>query len=452
MNLKKVQAANCLYEFSAKIAKLCHECNVLFTIENPANSFLWETTCFVDLVRMFYFHIVDACEYGSERKKATAFLANFNSGRLQQRCTGTHAHKPWKVEQGEDGHWQFDTSSEAEYPTKLARELAAAIMDELLTTKSFKLQDQLEDYAAKVASEAQPRRTRGPLLLSEFKSKVDIHCKIDALPPEHIPEDAAPPLQGLPVGAKRLDVQPVFDEKGEKVSLKATYGVYFTPSEFLAKAAQLTHPFDMPLPLDNANMDAMAFILTEGPAAVAAYRAQTLSYYVERAKKLRHEEAALHEQLDSAIKLVLASKRLLLFQEMLQDAGVDDPELFNDIQNGFHLVGDLKPSGQFQHQWKPASLDVEQLRQTAVWAQQAAVASCRKCADDASCLGRNHGADITRQAVGFRSLYSGPGHRAAWPLLGAIETLRSETKWQDPSSRRFLPVLDQRHGLESRED
>ena len=382
VSLLKVKAANCLYEFSARVAQLCQQCNVLFTIENPANSYLWETSFFKRLVDTFHFHVVDACEYGSERKKATAFLANFQSGRLQQRCTGNHVHKPWKVQQSDDGQWKFDTASEAEYPTKLAREIATALLDELLTMKQFKLQDQLEDYAAKVASEAQPRRVRGPLLLSEFKTKVDIHCGLQILPPEHIPEDAVPPFQGVPVGSKRLDVQPVLDTKGEKVSLKVTYGTYFTPEEFIWKAAQLTHPFDMPLPLDSANMDAMAFILTKGPAAVAAHRAKTLSYYVGLAKKLKSEEAALHEGLNPAIKPVLASKRLLLFKEMLQDAGVDDPGLFEDVRDGFRLVGDLKPSGQFQPQWRPASLGVEQLRQTAIWAQQAVIASCKKCAED----------------------------------------------------------------------
>eukprot|EP00435_Cladocopium_sp_Y103_P006564 s4728_g2.t1 len=67
---------------------------------------------------------------------------------------------------------------------------------------------------------------------------------------------------------------------------------------------------------------------------------------------------------------------------MLADAHVDDPNLFQDICDGFRLVGDIQPSGQFQRQLKPASLHVEQLRQTAMWAQKAVVSSCRKCSDD----------------------------------------------------------------------
>ena len=195
---------------------------------------MWETVFFRELVKRFHFHTVDACEYGSDRKKATAFLANFRAVRLQQRCQGTHVHKPWNLEKTEDGQWRFDTASEAEYPTKLARELAASFLDELQTTRHFKFQEYLEDHAAKVSSEAQPRRTRGPLLMSDFKPKVEIQCSSDCSPPEKIPEDATEPWQGVPVGSKRIDIQPVLNEMGEKVRLRVTYGTYFSPDEFIA--------------------------------------------------------------------------------------------------------------------------------------------------------------------------------------------------------------------------
>ena len=41
----KVASANVLYEFAAKIANICDQCQcgILFTIENPQNSLIWET-------------------------------------------------------------------------------------------------------------------------------------------------------------------------------------------------------------------------------------------------------------------------------------------------------------------------------------------------------------------------------------------------------------------------
>ena len=317
INKAKVQAANVLYEFAAKLALLCDQFGVLFTIENPHNSLMWETPFFKTLVSRFFFHVVDACEYGSDHKKATAFLANFDAPRLKQRCRGQHQHAAWRVQQLDSGEWAFDTAKEAEYPTKLAQELAAAFLDELSKKGELVLQDDLADHAAKVSAEVQPRRTKGPLLLSEFKTKVEIECSVQDDPPLIIPEDATAPWQGVPVGAKRVDVQPVDCKEGGNGRLKVTYGVFFSPQEFVQNVQTLQHPFDIPLPLDEANMSSISFILGNSPSRVAKYRADMLKYYTQRAKELSVEERKLHASMDESIKPVLQSKRLLLFKEMV---------------------------------------------------------------------------------------------------------------------------------------
>jgi hypothetical protein len=166
LNKTKVDAANCLYEFSARLVQLADQFGVLFTVENPANSLLWETPFFKPLLEKFFFHIVDACEYGSQHKKATAFLANFDAPRLKRRCIGDHQHAPWKIQKLETGTWSFDTAKEAEYPIRLATELASAFLDELSKCNVLHLQDDLQDHASKISAEAQPRHTKGPLLVA----------------------------------------------------------------------------------------------------------------------------------------------------------------------------------------------------------------------------------------------------------------------------------------------
>ena len=121
----------------------------------------------------------------------------------------------------------------------------------------------------------------------------------------------------------------------------------------------------------------------KGPTEVCKFRLRMLEHYIGRAQALQQDEKALHDSMCAEIRPVMKSKRLLLFQEMMRDARVADESLFVDMCQGLKLVGDLDPSGQFPHQFKPASLDVEQLKQTAKWAQEAVVASCRKVADDA---------------------------------------------------------------------
>ena len=200
-------------------------------------------------------------------------------------------------------------------------------------------------------------------------------------PPEVVPENAVPPWQGIPVGSKRLDIQPVLDENGGKRHLNVTFGVYFSPPEFVQHVQQLVHPFDMPLPLDEANVESIGSILRNGPAAVAKHRAEALGHYVKRARELREQEKVLHENLDELAEPVLRSKRLLL-KEMLKDAGVTDATLMDEMYDRFRLVGDLAASGQFQPQFKPAVLSMDQLKQTAVWAQKAVVSSCKRILED----------------------------------------------------------------------
>ena len=170
VNLAKVMSANTLYSFAAKLAELCDRHGALFTIENP-NSLMWETKFFRNLVAKYFFNVVDACEYGSLHKKGTAFLSNFFAPRLQKRCSGTHVHKQWGVQRTDSGEWKFDTAAEAEYPAQLAKAIAASFMDQILATGEFSVQDELGDHAAKVGAVHQPRHSRGPLLLSEFKPK-----------------------------------------------------------------------------------------------------------------------------------------------------------------------------------------------------------------------------------------------------------------------------------------
>ena len=265
----------------------------------------------------------------------------------------------------------------------LAKSIALSFLDHLAEVKDIKLVDDLADHSAKVSTYLQPRRTRGPLLLSEFKTKVQISSDTNDDIPQVVPQDAQPPWQGIPVGSKLLETQPVSDSNGVVVRFVSTFGVYFSEQEFLQKALELEHPFDTPLPLEESNLQSIAFIRECGPASTAQFRAKQLRYYVDRAAALEEDERQLHSQLQDHLKPVLKRKRLLLFREMLNDAKVEDPHLFDEVCNGFRLIGNLSPSGQFQPHWKPAGLSTQQLRQTSLWAQQAVVGSCKRVLEDA---------------------------------------------------------------------
>ena len=89
----------------------------------------------------------------------------------------------------------------------------------------------------------------------------------------------------------------------------ATFGVYYSEKEFLNKALEVEHPFDTPLPLEESNLDSIAFICEHGPAVTASFRAEQLRYYIGRAKALESEERELHLRIDQSLQPVLEKEK-----------------------------------------------------------------------------------------------------------------------------------------------
>ncbi|CAL1154871.1 unnamed protein product, partial [Cladocopium goreaui] len=186
--------------------------------------------------------------------------------------------------------------------------------------------DEQTEQLQKMGSGTQPRGGRSPVLMAEFQFKVDI-TTFDVAPPQCIAEDSPPPFQGIPVGAKLIssrNFSEVGKEGEKKEGLKATYGVFSSPWDFLRRALAVEHPLDTPQLVDKSNLRAIVFLRDHSVADVKAFRAKQLRRFVERAEFLKTEEEALKATLDGDVRAALAPKRLLLFKEMMEEAGVGD--------------------------------------------------------------------------------------------------------------------------------
>ena len=79
----------------------------IWSVENPANSMLWETPEFLDLIRTTgaVLHFLDACAFGSPHKKPTGWLSNDPAFQhMAMPCPGNHKHEQlvgqvWNAEQ-----------------------------------------------------------------------------------------------------------------------------------------------------------------------------------------------------------------------------------------------------------------------------------------------------------------------------------------------------------------
>ena len=382
----KVETANRLYNFTRRVIDLCLQLDIPFICENPRRSLMWLTDDFLDLHPKCRFQYIHACMYGSRRRKSTAFLMNFHASRLLAECDNSHEHLPWGVlEAQKTSPIKFATSCETEYPAPLAKELAFAFVEQLqIQGKQISSSQIAEDQLQRVGAGVQPRGNRSPLLLHEFKHKIDVLSR-DTIVPASIAESALPPFGGIPIGAKLISSHNVVEmgENGEKkLCQRSTFGVYYSPSEFLDKAMSVEHPLDTPQLVDKSNLRAICFLRDHGDGHVAEFRSKQLKRFLERAKALQEPERTLQDSLDPDVRKVLKGKRLLLFKEMAEEAKVGDKLLFDELTSGFRLTGTMPESSQFPAKLKPAAISVQQLRESAVWAKKMIFASCKRVGKD----------------------------------------------------------------------
>ena len=362
----KVQAANKLYAFTRRVIEACIAAGIPFICENPRRSLMWNTDAFESVPEGCHFQNIHACMYGSKRRKSTSFLMNFHAENLLLECNNSHSHLPWGMVDMNDGAGlKFSTSLETEYPGPLCRQLALAFLERMQSQgKQLTPAAAHNEQLHKLGAGTQPRGGRSPILMGEFQFKIEV-TSFAAQPPQCIEDDTVWPFQGIPIGAKLISSRNFSEmgEKGEKKEgFRAVYGVFFPPTTFLRRALELEHPLDTPQLVDKSNLKAILFIRDKSVADVKLFRARQLKRFSERAKQLAKQEATLKESLDTDVGAVLASKRLLLFKEMADEAQVGDASLFDELIKGFSLTGPMPESGQFPSKLKPALISVEQLK------------------------------------------------------------------------------------------
>ena len=63
-------------------------------------------------------------------------------------------------------------------------------------------------------------------------------------------------------------------------------------------------------------------------------RAHWLKKWTSRANDIKAEEIDLHNRFDHSVRRMVATKRILLFPEMLEDAGYYDPQSMRHLHEG----------------------------------------------------------------------------------------------------------------------
>ena len=179
-------------------------------------------------------------------------------------------------------------------------------------------------------------------MISEFKHTVQLTVPSDLTLPDIISGTEPPPFAGLPIGSKLIRFQHVQERGSPDAAKLALFGVFRTPEEFLEEARGLCHPYNIPVSADLDNLEAMSRILQLGKLGTMKYRLRQALKYRKLASSPEEEEKQLHNSMQSDVRAVMASKRWLLFKQMMEDAAIVDENLFSEMKDGFRLTGQLE--------------------------------------------------------------------------------------------------------------
>ena len=422
LDLRRTALANLLYKFAFVVAAACNKYGTPWTVENPSNSWLWQTSFWKNFVRRSTEKVLVAkfqnCAYGGARPKWTTLagtLPNLNSMCLT--CPGDHKHEPWGVISTPTGS-KFATSTEAEYPIGLCCALAYLVQSFALEHGAISPPQSLASVSA--VSLVQSRAVTGelvrasklPPLVPEFsrvlvathqnKPSVEIMKWSNKAEPcascKQLPscKTIEPPVKLLrlsPITTKPLmgdKKMVVKDECSKKATSQtdeppweAAWAVPWSPEAFVEEAVKVSHPKSLgsrlPEPLVRAvkaHVDMEAYELDR-------VRRDWAKRWVHESSLLEKEERADRAKLSpNSAAVILKQKRLVVWERMLSEVHYPDVALVQQSREGFSLAGSVEATGLFEAAFSPASMTVDELDQKAAMTREAIFASTSSSGDD----------------------------------------------------------------------
>ena len=354
----RVSAANFLYLALYDFVEFLSSCNIHWSIENPANSLLWQLDPYQALISRHHKVDMQTCAFGGPRPTWKSFLTSLPQFQvLGLSCPGNHEHAAYGRKRLPSGSMHYATSEEAVYPREMCRQIVQLVSRELHLSLLDLATAPSQSHLFAAAAGRQARGHRRPAVLSEFDSVFSRECS--QLPPVDLKRRVLANELGLQPGMKLLS----YSLKGDGVakSFVCTFGVYRSKEKFLQESVSAPHPFFDVLPLSDSSKKVLFEMLTKGPAWVASFRAETLKRWTRMADDLKLRERELHKSLDPKIQAVLKGKRLLLWRKIAEEIRWPDMSLFDQIEQGFELVGHRPASGIFPLEMRPAEQTPQQL-------------------------------------------------------------------------------------------
>ena len=316
--------------------------------------------------------------HGGVRNKLTKWWATDSTfAPLRIFCGGGHTHAKWNPKPVGKS-LSFPTAEEAAYPLLLCKRVMAIVLQYAIehgAIQTVSMPEQLPGASTtshRWLLDMLPRGKKLKPLVSEFQMyKFFLNTVADD--PEQAACFAAQPKGSRLVnrqiqwGKIRVDSEQTIWTSGNKeyvlengaeledkiekeLDVQAelcTMGIPREPWDFLRRAVEVGHPRSLAIHLNQEVIRMLEENFAGEVHLLVKTRAAFLMKWTTRCKELEGKEKLLHESLEPHLRGVLSGKRLLIFQEILDELGYPDRHLVKDICAGFPLTGWLPKSGIF---------------------------------------------------------------------------------------------------------
>ena len=428
----RVASANKLYSFTSRLCQKAWDLGIFVSVENPGHSFMWSTsmwaehTAGIPLIHTFFHH----CCHGGSRRKLTRLVHNMPAlTELEAFCPGeseSHKHLAWGFNRATKS---WNTSEETAYPVQLCRTWAhllvdcAKQMDVGLPDQSLADRALPQHRAARVALDVQSGPKKLPPLVKEFKQIGKLVGPATSMPPTkitaawHIPADVTHDLDSisLPAGSRVIRTQfrgvmgavcndsvsdcmtdcagtsfsvgkhAVHELDGHGKLGEAIYivGIPWEPQEFVMQACKSKHPRFLLSGVPAELQKTVSWLSESSDLQIGSHRSEEMRRWVTRARDLVQDEMDFKAQLQPHCSEILASKRLLLFQELTRAAGHQDTDLVRHMSAGFKLAGPIPRTPGFRKRRTSAGMTERDLLGSAPKTRKAIILSTRSSGDPA---------------------------------------------------------------------
>ena len=380
----RVRTANVLYKFSFRLLLHCCRFGIACSVENPTNSLFWQVlasfaeqeNCIWPPTQLEYIDFHSCCHGGSRPKKTRLLATKGLFTQLRAVCQKDHPHKPWSMIYRQ-GSTVFSTADEASYPPLLCKRMADLLLQSA-QSQGFSLAPANPLHAQSQASLGKQSRKMAPLI-PEFHRVVwkpasfapDSSCKIllrHSEGGEGKPKEVDYPMEDEPM-------QPPAAQRAIKV------GFWLNPQQHVQQAIKLEHPVDVANPVDEVAALSVAACMDIPKRELMHQRKLNLLKAKLLVKQLDQKEAELHDSFPLWYRKVVADKKILAWEALLQTHGYSDMEAVNFLKKGVRLVGESDLPECFKPKLVPATLSEAELRATAQ-ARRQAMRLSRHASDD----------------------------------------------------------------------